>query len=163
MSTERTLVARLYDKYVDAESRVSAAAESVVGSDYFAKLFAMSVSNGMALAGLANRSLDRGVHASRIAGRADVACIGQQLARTEDKLEAVLQLVEAQQGLLAAMQARLDDTVNRPAVMHTASAQYAAQATSSRSTKAAGRVPSMGTRPANAPSRSPASGRRRTP
>jgi hypothetical protein len=165
MSEQRTLIGRLYGLYEAAESHVSTAAESLVGSEYFAKLFATSVSNAMALARVANRGLDRGVHASRLAGRTDVASVGHQLARTEDKLEQVLQMVEAQQGRLDAIQARFGDAATPPAGLNgaaTTPARRAAPAAPLRPATAAGRTPAVsGSRPAA--KRASAPNRRRTP
>lgn len=107
MDAQRTLVDRLYGRYGDVEARVSTLVESAVGSDYFARLFATSVTNAMALVGKAERGLDRGVRVTRLAGRNDVTDITRQLARTEDKLEQVLQLVETLQARLDAVSAPL--------------------------------------------------------
>ena len=48
----------------------------------------------MALTRIGNETMDMVVRNLRVAGRQDIARLGRQLARTEDKLETVLQEVE---------------------------------------------------------------------
>jgi hypothetical protein len=94
MADQMTPLAPLVRLYVAAETRAASALESVVGSNAFGELLATSASNAMALARIANGAIDNGIGALRIAGRRDIAHLGRQLARTEDKLERMLQLVE---------------------------------------------------------------------
>jgi hypothetical protein len=94
MADQHDPLSRIYRLYVDVETRAASALESLVGTDAFGELLATSASNAMALARLANGGIDRGVRALRVAGRADVTELARQLARTEDKLERVLQEVE---------------------------------------------------------------------
>src|SRR6266581_7958458 len=94
MPGQHAPLARVRRLYVEVETRAASALESVVGSNAFGQLLATSASNAMALARLVNGGADRGVRALRVAGRADVASLARQLARTEDKLERMLQLVE---------------------------------------------------------------------
>jgi hypothetical protein len=102
MADERGPLAQVHQLYVAAETRAASALESLVGSNVFGGLLATSASNTMALARLANGGIDRGVRALRVAGRSDVTDLARQLARTEDKLERMLQLVEELQGRLDA-------------------------------------------------------------
>jgi hypothetical protein len=82
---------RLYDQ---AESDMSRALEEVVGRDSFGALLGRSTENAMAIVHLSAGALDLVVRNLRLAGRADVTRLARQLARTEDKLELVLQEVE---------------------------------------------------------------------
>src|SRR5450432_3879295 len=100
MADQHDPLSRIYRLYVDVEKRAASALESLVGTDAFGELLATSASNAMALARLANGGIDRGVRALRVAGRADVADLARQNARTEDKLERMLQLVEELEGRL---------------------------------------------------------------
>jgi hypothetical protein len=102
MADERGPLAQVHQLYVQVETRAASALESLVGSNAFGELLATSASNAMALARLANGGLDRGVRALRVAGRSDVTDLARQLARTEDKLERMLQLVEELEGRLEA-------------------------------------------------------------
>jgi hypothetical protein len=102
MADQEGPLAQVHQLYVQAETRAASALESLVGSNAFGGLLATSASNAMALARLANGGIDRGIRALRVAGRADVADLARQLARTEDKLERMLQLVEELEGRLEA-------------------------------------------------------------
>jgi hypothetical protein len=106
MADQEGPLAQVHQLYVAAETRAASALESLVGSNAFGGLLATSASNAMALARLANGGIDRGVRALRVAGRADVADLGRQLARTEDKLERMLQLVEELEGRIDPLAAR---------------------------------------------------------
>jgi hypothetical protein len=100
MADQQGPLAQVHQLYVAAETRAASALESLVGSNAFGELLATSASNAMALARLANGGIDRGVRALRVAGRSDVTDLARQLARTEDKLERMLQLVEELEGRL---------------------------------------------------------------
>src|SRR3954471_8554764 len=78
----------------DAEQRTASAMEKVVQSNAFGELLARSTENVMGLTRIGFDSFDLVIRNLRLAGRKDVARLGQQLARTEDKLERVLQEVE---------------------------------------------------------------------
>jgi hypothetical protein len=78
----------------DAEQRAGDAMEKVVQSNAFGELLARSTENVMGLTRIGFDSFDLVIRNLRLAGRKDVARLGQQLARTEDKLERVLQEVE---------------------------------------------------------------------
>lgn len=85
-------VRRLYE---EAESRVAKAAERVVSRDSFGELLAMVTENAVALTRIGNEAMDLVLRNLRIASRQDLNRLTRQLARTEDKLEQVLQEVEA--------------------------------------------------------------------
>ncbi len=68
--------------------------ERLVASDGFAALLARVVENVVALHRLASGALDLVVRNLRLAGRQDLARLGRQVGRAEDKLERVLQEVE---------------------------------------------------------------------
>ena len=85
-------VARLYEQ---AESDAAKATERLVGSGGFASLLGQFAENAAALTKLSGDALDLVVRNLRLAGRRDVIRLSRQLARTEDKLERVLQEVEA--------------------------------------------------------------------
>ena len=82
---------RLYDQ---AETQTAQAMERLVGSDAFGEMLARLTENVMALTRIGNETMDMVVRNLRVAGRQDIARLGRQLARTEDKLETVLQEVE---------------------------------------------------------------------
>jgi uncharacterized membrane protein YgcG len=85
------LARRLYD---DAEKRTASAMEQLVQSNAFGELLARSTENVMGLTRIGFNTMDLVVRNLRIAGRGDVVRLSKQLARTEDKLERVLQEVE---------------------------------------------------------------------
>jgi hypothetical protein len=91
-------VRRLYE---DAEKRTAAAMEELVKRDAFGELLARATENILALTRIGNDVADLVVRNLRIAGRRDVTNLAKQLARTEDKLEMVLQEVERLQDQLA--------------------------------------------------------------
>ena len=107
MADEATPLGQAYRAYEQLESRLSTALDQLVGSNGFADLLASSATNAMALTRLANGTVDQAVRATRLAARTDVTNLARQLARTEDKLERLLQAVEA-------LQSRLDEVA--PAV-----------------------------------------------
>ncbi len=85
-------VRRLYE---EAEAKTAAAMEQLVGRDAFGELLAKVTENVVALTKIGNDALDLVVRNLRVASRRDIARLGAQIARTEDKLEMVLQEVEA--------------------------------------------------------------------
>jgi hypothetical protein len=85
-------VARLYEQ---AEFEAAKATERLVGSGGFASLLGQLAENGAALTKLSGDALDLALRNLRLAGRRDIIRLSRQLARTEDKLERVLQEVEA--------------------------------------------------------------------
>jgi uncharacterized membrane-anchored protein YjiN (DUF445 family) len=91
-------VRRLYE---DAEKRTATAMEELVKRDAFGELLARATENILALTRIGNDAADLVVRNLRLAGRRDITSLGRQLARTEDKLEQVLQEVERLQEQLA--------------------------------------------------------------
>src|SRR3954464_15905662 len=68
--------------------------EKVVQSKAFRELLARSTENVIRTRRIGFDSFDLVIRNLRLAGRKDLRRLGQQLARTEDKLERVLQEVE---------------------------------------------------------------------
>jgi len=85
-------VRRLYE---EAESRVAKAAERVVARDSFGELLAQMTENVVALTRIGNETMDLVLRNLRIASRQDINRLTRAIGRTEDKLELVLQEVEA--------------------------------------------------------------------
>jgi hypothetical protein len=85
-------VRRLYE---EAESRVAKAAERVVSRDSFGELLAMMTENAVAITRIGNEAMDLVLRNLRVASRQDINRLTRALGRTEDKLEQVLQEVEA--------------------------------------------------------------------
>jgi uncharacterized protein YlxW (UPF0749 family) len=102
VADETTPLGQAYRAYEQLEGRLSTALDQLVGSNGFADLLASSATNAMALTRLANGTVDQAVRATRLAARTDVTNLARQLARTEDKLERLLQAVET-------LQTRLDE------------------------------------------------------
>src|ERR1700759_4964858 len=84
-------VARMYEQ---AESEAAKASERLVGSGGFASLLGQFAENAAAGSRLSHDALDLVLRNLRRAGRRDVVRLSRQLARTEDKLERVLQEIE---------------------------------------------------------------------
>ncbi len=84
-------VRRLFER---SEAAAASATEELVQRDSFGELLAKVTENSMAVTKLGFDAMDLVVRNLRLAGRQDVARLGRQLARTEDKLERVLQEVE---------------------------------------------------------------------
>jgi hypothetical protein len=89
--TPQEQVRRLYE---DAEARTATAVEELVGRPSFGELLARVTENVVAVTRITGDALDLLVRNLRLAGRHDVTRLSRQLARTEDKLEMVLQEVE---------------------------------------------------------------------
>lgn len=85
-------VRRLYE---EAETRFARATERVVSRDSFGELLAQVTENAVALTRIGNEALDLVLRNLRLAGRQDINRLTRALGRTEDKLEQVLQEVEA--------------------------------------------------------------------
>ncbi len=83
-----------------AEARLAGAAEELVARDSFGEVLALVTGNVVALVKVTTVVGDTVVRNLRLAGRRDIVALGRQLARTEDKLEQVLQEVEALQDQL---------------------------------------------------------------
>ena len=95
-------VAALYEQF---ETQAAQASEQLVGSRGFAGLLGQMAENAAALTKLGNDAMDLALRNLRLAGRRDVVRLARQLARTEDKLERVLQEVEALRDELASRDA----------------------------------------------------------
>jgi hypothetical protein len=80
--------------YEEAEAQTAQAMERLVGTRGFGGLLGQLAENAAAITRLGNDGMDLVLRNLRVAGRRDVARLGRQLARTEDKLERVLQEVE---------------------------------------------------------------------
>jgi uncharacterized coiled-coil protein SlyX len=94
-------VRRLYE---DAEKSTAAAMEDLVKRDSFGELLARTTENALAVMRIGTDAADLVVRNLRLAGRRDITSLGRQLARTEDKLERVLQEVERLQERLEAQE-----------------------------------------------------------
>jgi uncharacterized membrane protein YgcG len=81
--------------YKGAEKRTAEAMERVVGTNSFGEVLARLTENTLAITRIGNDALDLALRNLRLAGRQDITRLARQLARTEDKLERVLQEVEA--------------------------------------------------------------------
>lgn len=84
-------VRRLYE---ESESRTATAFEGVVSTGGFGELLARLTENVVAITKLGTDALDLVVRNLRLAGRTDITRLARELARTEDKLEMVLQELE---------------------------------------------------------------------
>jgi hypothetical protein len=78
----------------DAESELSAAAEDFVSRPRFADTLALAAENIAATTKIAGDAFDLALRNLRVAGRRDLVILANQLGRTEDKLERVLQEIE---------------------------------------------------------------------
>jgi hypothetical protein len=90
-STPTEQVGALYEQL---ESQVAQAGERFVGSEGFSALLGLLAQNTAALTKLSADTMDLLLRNLRVAGRRDIIRLARQLARTEDKLERVLQEVE---------------------------------------------------------------------
>jgi hypothetical protein len=94
-------VQRLYN---EAETQMARAMEDLVSRDSFGSLLVRLTENVMGVTQIATGAIDLVVRNLRIAGRPDVTRLARQIARTEDKLELVLQEVERLTERLEALQ-----------------------------------------------------------
>jgi hypothetical protein len=79
----------------EGQAAFAAAIEQTVQRDAFGELLARATENVMGVTKIAFDVADLIVRNLRLAGRADIDRLGRQLARTEDKLELLLQEIEA--------------------------------------------------------------------
>jgi hypothetical protein len=93
-------VQRLYN---EAEAQVAKAMEDFVSRDSFGSLLVRVTENVMGMTQIANGALDLVIRNLRLAGRPDLVRLARQIARTEDKLELVLQEVERLSAQLEAL------------------------------------------------------------
>ena len=80
--------------YEDAEARTARAVEQLVARESFGELLARVTENVLAVTKLSTDAADLVVRNLRLAGRKDITGLARQIARTEDKLELLLQEVE---------------------------------------------------------------------
>jgi hypothetical protein len=119
--------------YEDAEKQAASAMEQLVHSNSFGELLARSTENVMGLTKIGFDTFDLLVRNLRIAGRKDVVNLGRQLARTEDKLERVLQEVEQLRDELRQERASSARTQTRSRSRSTSSSSRSNGASRSRS------------------------------
>jgi len=86
---------RAHSLYEQIESATAKAFEQAVDKPSFGQLLAWSAENVAALTRIGADLADLTLRNLRIAGRADITRLARQLNRSEDKLERVLQEVEA--------------------------------------------------------------------
>ncbi len=80
--------------YEEAESRTARAFEQLVARDSFGELLAKATENVVGITKITTDVFDLILRNLRLAGRQDIVRLSRQLARTEDKLEQLLQEVE---------------------------------------------------------------------
>jgi hypothetical protein len=90
-------VKRLYE---DSEQRTARAFEELVARDSFGEVLARMTENVVGVIKIGTDVFDLVLRNLRLAGRQDITRLGRQLARTEDKLELVLQEIERLQDRL---------------------------------------------------------------
>ena len=91
--------ARLYE---ETEAATARAMETLVASGGFSALLVGMAENVAAVTRLGSDTMDLVLRNLRLASRRDIVRLGRQLARTEDKLERVLQEVEGLRAELSA-------------------------------------------------------------
>jgi BMFP domain-containing protein YqiC len=122
-------LAQAYAAYEQLEGRLSTAMDQLVATNGFAEIFTTSATNIMAIMRIVNGGVDQAVRATRLAVRQDITGLARQLARTEDKLERLLQAVEQLEERLAASEAASPapaEAAAKPAAAAPAAAQPAA-------------------------------------
>jgi hypothetical protein len=80
--------------YEESETRTAHAFEELVKRDSFGEVLARTTENVIGLTRIATDAFDLVLRNLRLAGRQDITRLARQLARTEDKLELVLQEIE---------------------------------------------------------------------
>ena len=98
---QRSAEEQLRALYENAESTASRAFEQAVSTPSFGALLARSAENVAALSRMGSDAADLVLRNLRVASRSDITRLARQLHRTEDKLERVLQEVEALRDQLA--------------------------------------------------------------
>lgn len=96
----------------DFLSTAAPALEDVVNTKAYGEMLGQTMGNLVALNRINNDFMDLTIRNLRIAGRADVVALHRQLARNEDKLEMVLEIVERIEEELAATRRRDADAAN---------------------------------------------------
>jgi hypothetical protein len=95
------------------ERALAAGTERLVQRDAFGELLARATENVVGVTKLGFDMLDLVVRNLRLAGRPDIQRLGRQIARAEDKLEMVLQELEALRAeLVTAPAPRADPAAN---------------------------------------------------
>ncbi len=103
MADERLTTTERFRKGLDEFlGTTGAGLEEVVNTKAFGDILSQVTGNLVAVSRISGETLDLVIRNARLAGRKDVAELGRQLGRTEDKLEAVLALVEDLQSDLRA-------------------------------------------------------------
>ncbi len=133
-----------FRKFVDDFlSTAAPALEDVVNSKAYGEMLGQAVGNLVALNRMNNDVMDLTVRNLRIAGRADVVSLHRQLARNEDKLEMVLEIVERIEEELAAIRRLGSETADRTAGPESSPARTSARKpTGKSSTRSSPRIPS---------------------
>lgn len=106
MTDEVSVTERLRKGIDEFLGSSGAGLEEVVNSKAFGDALAQLTGNLVAISRIGGETMDLLIRNARLAGRRDVADLGRQLARNEDKLEAVLALVEELQDELKAERAK---------------------------------------------------------
>ncbi|MBL8930961.1 MAG: hypothetical protein JNL54_12615 [Kineosporiaceae bacterium] len=106
MSQPTDPMSAAYAAYEQFEAKLSTAMDQLVATNGFAELFTTTATTMMAVTKMANDAIDQVVRSTRLAARQDVTSLARQLARTEDKIELLLQSVEAIEDRLAATESR---------------------------------------------------------
>lgn len=104
--TGATGAQRLRGQFDDFLSTAAPGLEEVTTSKAFGTMLAQAVGNMVAMHRIGNDVLDLAIRNVRLAGRADVTSLHKQLARTENKLEHVLEVVERLEDELASERGR---------------------------------------------------------
>jgi BMFP domain-containing protein YqiC len=94
-------LAQAYAAYEQLEGKLSTAMDQLVATNGFAEIFTTTATTVMALMRTVNNGVDQAVRTTRLAARQDITGLARQLARTEDKLERLLQAVEQLEDRLA--------------------------------------------------------------
>jgi hypothetical protein len=102
--------ARLYE---ETEAATARAMETLVASGGFSALLVSMAENVAAVTRLGADTMDLVLRNLRLASRRDIVRLGRQLARTEDKLERVLQEIEGLRAELSAPAKRNARSPNR--------------------------------------------------
>lgn len=97
---------KLVDDFLSA---ASPGLEGVVDSKAYGELMGQVAGNVVAMNRINADAMDLMLRNLRIAGRADVVSLHRQLARTEDKLESVLEIVEQLESELAEQRRERND------------------------------------------------------
>jgi BMFP domain-containing protein YqiC len=80
--------------FEDIEGQTAQAMEQLVAGEAFSELLSRVTENVVAVSKISSDVGDLVLRNLRIAGRSDIDRLARQLARTEDKLELLLQAVE---------------------------------------------------------------------